>query len=341
MTTPAALQVPPIIIDPKELTVSVASAHVLTGTPVRSNHRRTMGVRFAGTMARLRDRLRSIFQPVEKGADEESEGDWAMGGFEELGRLNEPKALGPAPQRHPAPGPEQPLGASGSHTVQLPPQSAPQQQQPEPQLAFAPASPQDVLLLAGRDVMEMLGRDVSNRQAFDRLQRHMAELQKRYRQQENFERRSPANVAETQMNLALLEAADRRGEDDAAMADRAARMQADMLANAKRASDPLATGVMPIITDDMLDPRTVALPVESALGDAEPAESPVHAENTATIPAVPTQRVSDETPLPHRPFVGGVEPVVPDRAWSGDAEETHVSAAITDDADDARESVSK
>ena len=139
---------------------------------------------------------------------------------------------------------------------QQPPASAPQPA-PEKPLVYLPAPPQDVLRNIAHDVMDMLGRDVSPYDVLERMTLHMAELKKRHLQLRNLERRSQTNVDETQMDASLLAAADRRGESPEELEERAARVLADMLARAKRASDPAPTGVgvIPRITEDMPDPR--------------------------------------------------------------------------------------
>jgi hypothetical protein len=225
-----------------------------------------------GLLAWLRDLLSVVGKPVND--------DWTV-----------PEPVAPQPQLAP---PARPA---------LPP--VPATQRPEAPLAYMPPPPQDVLRAVGLDVMDMLGRDVSSRQAFDRLQRHMAELQKRYREQENLERRSASNVTETQMDVALLVAADRRGEDDASLEERAERVRADMLARAKRASDPAPTGIgsFPPITDDMPDPRISTVPVDVNEGDVEPTVSPVHTDGHAPIPEPTVAFLGGPMPavLPRRP----------------------------------------
>lgn len=78
-----------------------------------------------------------------------------------------------------------------------------------------------------------------------------------------------------------------------------------MVAASAHASDvSQQTGVLPVITADMLDPRTAALPAD-VVDEPAQSESPLHSETTGTIPAVPAQTRTESTPLPQREFVGG------------------------------------
>lgn len=136
--------------------------------------------------------------------------------------------------------------------MQVPPEKP--EPRPEPPLVYMPAPPQDVLRNIAHAAMDMIGRDVDNQGAYERLQIHMAELLKRARQTEHLLVRSQSNVAESAMDAALLAAADRRGESAEELEQRAARVQADILARARRASDPTPTGTLPRITEDTPDP---------------------------------------------------------------------------------------
>lgn len=165
----------------------------------------------------------------------------------------------------PAPAPTSSL-ESAEHPV---PQPARREPTPEQPLVYLPAPPQDVLRNIAHNVMDMLGRDVSAYDVFERLAPHMVELKKRHQQLKNLERRSVSNTAETQMDAGLLAAAARRGESPEELAQRAERVKADMLARAKRASDPEPTGVgaIPPITEDMPDPRQAVAEPEPVVVD--------------------------------------------------------------------------
>lgn len=174
---------------------------------------------------------------------------------------------------------------------------------PEKPLVYLPAPPQDVLRNIAHDVMDMLGRDVSAYDVFEAMTRHMVELKKRHQQLRNLERRSVSNVAETQMDASLLAAADRRGESAQELAERAERVAADMLARAKRASDPAPTQALPVITEDMPDPResgpeSVPLPSVPFLTAAE-ASAGVAVANEAMALRTPVAPVEVE---PDRPW---------------------------------------
>lgn len=178
----------------------------------------------------------------------------------EAGDWTEPEAPAAAPMRErpAARGPEQaPAGApERAGTSDAPPQPAhAPQQRPEPPLVHLPAPPQDVLRNLAHAAMDMIGRDVTPAQVLEQMAGHMAELRRRARALENLERRTASNIGETVMDAALLAAADRRGESDEAMQERSARVLADMMARARRASDPTPTGVLPAVTEDMPDPR--------------------------------------------------------------------------------------
>lgn len=92
---------------------------------------------------------------------------------------------------------------------------------------------------------------------------------------------------------------------------------ARMVEQAAHASDTtVQTGLMPRITDDMPDPRTVAQPVDVNPGDVEPAASPVHEDGAPAIPE-PTAAFlggSGEFALPKREPQSPLAHEVPDAA---------------------------
>lgn len=246
----------------------------------------------------------------------------------EAGDWTEPEAPAAAPMRErPADrGPEQaPAGTpERAGTSDAPPQPAHgPQQRPEPPLVHLPAPPQDVLRNLAHAAMDMIGRDVTPGQVLEQMAGHMAELRRRARALENLERRTASNIGETVMDAALLAAADRRGESDEAMQERSARVLADMMARALRASDPNPTGVLPAVTGDMPDPRSMpTVPPDVASGDDAEPVSPVHADEVGPALPVPSEPFladdGDPAEVPSLAAIPAAE-VAPDRPWPAGA----------------------
>lgn len=123
----------------------------------------------------------------------------------------------------------------------------------------------------------------------------VAELHALVTQEQNQPRRMERNQADVQAQAALLADAVRRGRDE----DGLRQATEGIAGRAVHVADPVPTGVMPRITEDMADPRTevtATVPADVNPGDVEPAVSPVHAESVI--------------PVPSSPFVGG-EGLVP------------------------------
>lgn len=198
----------------------------------------------------------------------------------------EPEPVAPEPATVPEPAP------AAANTPRPAPAPAPR---PELPLEYTPAPPQDVLRNIAHDVTELLGRDVTPAQVLDALDRHLRELARRAAAWDNLGRRSESNAVEAQMDAALLAAAAKRGEGEAELAARAERMAADVLARARRASDPAPTGVLPVITDGMADPREAYQLADTGAGDLEVA-SPVR---EGAAPVVVERMVPEH--LPRRP----------------------------------------
>ena len=252
----------------------------------------------------------------------------------------------PSPQRYPAPGPSS-----------LP--SAPHAQSGRPlPLEVRPAPPQDLLRDLIYKATDMLGRPVNSRQAVAAFQQIMHDLSDRARAEHNIEQRTvrnqaamaktgadlvtAASVPGVELKTAVIPATETEPEREV-IPDVVAQIKA----NALRASDPTSTAQFQPITDGMPDPRIAPLDpaepgrvVAADVVDVPGVESsPVHTEDTGTLPAIPAQHGPVEVPLPQREHVGGVEPIVPGRPWADD--ETHVSAVVAaDDADDVKPGVS-
>lgn len=276
------------------MAIAIVPGSTRTSNP--PSHRRTWRARVRTSLARLR-----AWWASKSPAAVEGPGDWSKSDLEQLA---ERAALPPVQQRPAGSGPSHVpdgLGESG--------RSIPLPTQPRPHQPFAPRPTKDthVAIRMQRILTEASwDPELTPSKLWASLRPLVDELCALVEQEQKQPERMERNQAATAAQRVLLDDA-LHGADPEAIVTQAA---ASMVARATHVGSETPTGMLPVITDDMPDPRVAG---HDPL-DAEAVEvSPVHAESGATVPAIPEQRPESD-PLPKRetaPEPEGMAPPLP------------------------------
>lgn len=194
------------------------------------------------------------------------------------------------PLREPEPEHEQRMRSSappsGGGWPTIPPPRPPQPEPVHPQFSHRPAQHTHVAIRMQRILVEASwDPDLKPSKLWNSMGPLMEELRGLVAQEQDQARRMERNQQVAVAQTVLLEDATLRGVPDEVAVEQAA---SGIVGRAVHVVAEERTGVLPKITEDTPDPRTVARPADENPGDVEPApdQSPVH-DGDGVEPAMP------------------------------------------------------
>jgi hypothetical protein len=216
-----------------------------------------------------------------------------------LARLRDRRTAGKESARDDWPAPVQEPAHIEPHPA---PRLAPPRPAQHPQFAHQPAYHVHVAIRMQRILVEASwDPELTPSKLWASLNPLHEELRNLMEQEQHQQRRMARNQEAAAAQALLLTEAATRGAGEEASAQAAA----GMAGRAAHVALEEQTGVLPLITEGMADPRIATLPADVSDGDGESAVSPVHGDGAPPIPAPSVEFLAGEglvpAALPRRP----------------------------------------